>query len=175
MTIAGSDDIPIATTSDLFVNLRQSLLQFGDPNQSIQLAVRQLKLLVISANVRVLPDYLWETVESKIRAALLEGFSFAQRELGQDAFASEAVSMIQAQEGVAYVYLNKFDAVAEDTTAEELANLSNSFGLQPRVLVNKARINPKATDPAKRILPAQLAYLSPAVADTLILNPEPSR
>lgn len=170
LTIAGSDDIPIATTSDLFLNLQQALRQFGDPYQSIQIAVRKLKLLVISAKVRLKPDYLWEAVEPVLRAALIEKFGFARRELGQDALPGEALSVMQAQAGVAYVDLDTFDAVGEDTSPQGLANLGTTLKLQPRVLVNKAKINPKAIDPTKRILPAELAYLNPGVADTLILT-----
>jgi hypothetical protein len=170
LTIAGSDDIPIATTSDLFLNLQRALRQFGDPYQSIQIAVRKLKLLIISAKVRLKPDYLWEAVEPVLRAALIEKFGFARRELGQDALPSEALSVMQAVAGVAYVDLDTFDAVGEDTSSQGLANLGTTLKLQPRVLVNKAKINPKATDPAKRILPAELAYLNPGVADTLILT-----
>jgi len=168
LTIAGSDDIPIATTSDLFVNLRQALHQFGDPYQSIQVAVRKLKLLIVSAKVRLLPDYQWESVEPKIRAAVLDRFSFAERELGQDALPSEALSVMQAQAGVAYVDLDTFDAVDEDESAASLANLAASLTLQPRVRAYRARIDKRPTVPV--ILPAQLAYLSPAVANTLILT-----
>lgn len=169
LTIAGSDDIPIATTSDLFSNLRRALRQFGDPFQPIQVAVRKLKLLVISAKVRLLPDYQWEAVEPKIRAGLLDKFSFAQRELGQDALPSEALSVIQAQAGVAYVDLDVFDAVDESASAETLATLG-ALELKPRVTVDKAKIDKQQVDPSRRILPAQLAYLSPAVPDTLILT-----
>jgi hypothetical protein len=168
LTIAGSDDIPIATTSDLFVNLRQALHQFGDPYQSLRVAVRKLKLLFISAKVRLLPDYQWEFVEPKIRGALLDKFSFAQRELGQDALPSEALNVMQGVAGVAYVDLDTFDALDEDVSAAKLATLGTTLTLQPRVRVHKARIDKQATVPT--ILPAQLAYLSPSVADTLILT-----
>ena len=168
LTIAGADDIPIAPTSDLFINLRQALLQFGDPYQNIQIAVRKLKLLIISAKVRLLSDYQWESVEPKIRAALLSKFGFAQRELGQDALASEALSVIQAQAGVAYADLDTFDAVDEDESAAGLANLGARLTLKRRVRASRARIDKQVTGPV--ILPAQLAYLSPAIADTLILT-----
>jgi hypothetical protein len=170
LTIAGSDDIPIAVTSDLFTNLNQALRQFGDPYQNIQVVVRRLKLLVISAKVRLLPDYLWDAVEPKIRAALIEKFSFARRDLGQDALFSEALSAMQAQTGVAYVDLDVFDAIDENVSPQVLANLGSTLGLQPRILVNKAKVARHATNPAQRILPAELAYLNPAVADTLILT-----
>jgi hypothetical protein len=168
LTIAGADDIPIAATSDLFINLRQALHQFGNPYQNIQVAVRKLKLLVISAKVRLLPDYQWESVEPTIRAALLNKFGFAQRELGQDALASEALSVMQAQAGVAYADLDTFDSVDEDHPAADLINLGASLTLKRRVKAYPARIDRHSIVPV--IQPAQLAYLSPAIADTLILT-----
>jgi predicted phage baseplate assembly protein len=41
LTIAGADDIPIDTQSDLYRNLLQALHQFGDPNQPVQLDPRE--------------------------------------------------------------------------------------------------------------------------------------
>ena len=130
--------------------------------------MRKLKLLIISAKVRLLSDYQWESVEPKIRAALLSKFGFGQRELGQDALASEALSVIQAQAGVAYADLDTFDAVDEDESAADLVNLAVRLTLKRRVRASRARIDKQVTGPV--ILPAQLAYLSPAIADTLILT-----
>ncbi|MGL4610255.1 MAG: putative baseplate assembly protein, partial [Trueperaceae bacterium] len=63
VTMAGIDDILIAESSDLYRNLYKALRNLGDPYQSVELALRELKLLVIEARVRILPDYLWEEVE----------------------------------------------------------------------------------------------------------------
>jgi hypothetical protein len=171
LTIAGNDDIPIDTNSDLFRNLSQALHQFGDPFQPVQVAIRELKLLVISAKVRLLPDYLWEKVEPQIRSALLDAFGFDRRELGQSAFLSEAVSVIQQVDGVDYVDMVVFDSVSD----ADLAKLASLASLERKsfVEVKLAKLNddPINTDPTKLILPAQLAYLSPNVKDTLILNP----
>ncbi|HEX3577710.1 MAG TPA: putative baseplate assembly protein [Thermoanaerobaculia bacterium] len=168
LTIAGSDDIPIATTSDLFINLRTALLRYGDPMQGLQIALRKVNLLVISAKVKLDPDYLWTAVEPKIRAALLETFGFARRDLGQDALDSEAISVIQAQAGVVYVDLDVFDSVSEDATAAKLAVLAGQAKLHHRIRAAKAR--PGAERRVSGILPAELAYLSAAVPDTLILT-----
>ncbi len=65
--------------------------------------------MVISAKVRVKPDYLWDKVEPKIKAALLDTFSFERRDLGQDVLLSEVIGAIQGVMGVDYVDV---DAVA---------------------------------------------------------------
>lgn len=170
VTIAGKDDIPIDEHSDLYRNLVQALIQLGDPCQPVRLAMRRLKLLVISAGIKVMPDYAWESVAPKVRAAMLELYGFEQRELGQSAFPSEAISAMQAVEGVQYVDLRIFDAVAEDVTAEQLAGLAATLTTKPFVEAKLATPDSTATDPAKSILPAELVMLTPGIPDTLILT-----
>lgn len=116
VTIAGADDIPIDPTSDLFMNLYRTLHALGDPFQPVQLAVRELVLLVISAKVRIDPDYLWEDVAARLRAALLAAFGFESRELGQNVYLSEVYAVMQAVRGVEYVDVDSFGGVPEKIT-----------------------------------------------------------
>jgi hypothetical protein len=113
ITIAGADDIPIDATSDLFINLERALRILGDPFQPIQVAVRELLLIVISAKVRIHTDYLWEDVAARLRAALLSAFGFEARELGQHVFLSEVCAVMQAVRGVVYVDIDSFGGVPE--------------------------------------------------------------
>jgi hypothetical protein len=173
LTIAGADDIPIADTSDLFQNLRRALYLYGDPFQAVQIRKRRLKLLVASAQIRVHPDYLWEKVEPRVRASMLDKFSFAQRELGQDILLSEIISAMQGIEGVVYVDVDLFGAVDEDIAAADLTKYVAGFARnveRGRIPVRMAEIDEKETDPLKRIRPSELAILTPAVPDTLILK-----
>jgi predicted phage baseplate assembly protein len=170
VTIAGVDDIPIDVNSDLYRNVVQALHLFGDPNQPIQVAVRRLKLLVASAGVQVKPDYQWESVEPEIRAALLDTLGFDRRELGQSAFSSEIISTVQAVQGVAYVDLQIFGAVPESITPDQLAGLAATLGPNPYVNAELAHVDFAATDPSKRILPAELAIFTPDIPDTLRLT-----
>src|SRR5262249_43493312 len=174
VTIAGVDDIPIDESSDLFRNLSQALRQFGDPFQPLKVEVRELIFLVVSARVRILPDYLWEPVVSDVRAKLLDAYSFGRRELGQDALLSEVISAIQSVRGVAYVDLDTFGAAPEKmadgaqrrflTPAEILNEVQNLKAPAPRVTAQLAGFEKGV------IRPAQLAYLTPDVPETLILN-----
>jgi hypothetical protein len=134
--------------------------------------IRASLLLVISAQVKLQPDYLWEAVAPQIRAALLDTFSFERRDLGQDALSSEVISAMQSVPGVDYVDLDKFTALSQKTIIDNLANLNdyieqNNFR-DDRILVNVAGVDLTITGPVIR--PAQLAYLSPAVPDTLVLT-----
>jgi hypothetical protein len=113
VTIAGADDIPIDETSDIFINLERALRTLGDPFQHVQVAVRELLLIVLSAKVRIHPDYLWEDVAARLRAALIEAFSFEARQLGQHVFLSEVYAVMQAVRGVVYVDIDSFGGVPE--------------------------------------------------------------
>jgi hypothetical protein len=169
ITIAGVDDIPIDETSDLYRSLLESLKQFGDPYLPVQLERRDLTLLVISAKVKIDPDTLWEKVEAAVRAALLDAFGFPRRELGQDAYASEAIAVMQAVPGVVYVDLDLFAGVPENTPPNVLINIGKSLlaqGVRERIPAGLDRIDPQTRKPA----PSGLAILSPDVPSTVLLS-----
>jgi hypothetical protein len=173
LTIAGAGDIPIDQNSDLYQNFVFSLQRFGDPFQRVQVCVRKVRLLVISAGVQLRPDYDWEAVEPQIRAAVLAVFNFDERDLGQPAFLSEVIAAIQAVEGVLFSDARVFDSVSEDTTVDELAKLAATLKLNPYVAASLARLDPAADpagDPCARIRAAELVFLTPDIPETLILT-----
>jgi hypothetical protein len=173
LTIAGKDDVPIDPTTDLYQALIQALADAGDPHQPVQVALRRLRLLVISAGVKIQSAYTWESVAANLRSTLLALYSFDNRDLGQTAFLSEAVSAMQAVAGVQYVDMRVFDSVPESVTATDLANLASTFSTnEPNSFVQAelAYVDPTATDPTQRIQPAELVILTPDIPDTLILT-----
>ncbi|MFQ5435510.1 MAG: putative baseplate assembly protein, partial [Anaerolineae bacterium] len=187
LTIAGANDIAIDVQSDLYRNLRQALFRFGDPHQPLQIDLRELKLIIISARIQVLREFLWEKVEPRVRQHLLQTFGFASRDLGQDVTKSEVISAIQAVEGVDYVDLDILDAVGEEIIeeAEEednaqanedseenliLDKLADRLELKPRIFIHPARVDFSTTDPTRIIRPAQIAVLSPEIPDTFTLS-----
>ncbi|MGY6275060.1 putative baseplate assembly protein [Methylomonas sp. MgM2] len=184
VTIAGADDIPIDKSSDLYRNLRQSLLDFGDPYQAIRLEIRELLLIVIQANISILPDYLWEPVVTQVRNVTLDVFSFERRELGQDVLLSEVISVMQAVPGVAYVDVDLLRGIPEklvdDLGERRLITPSEVAGLVSQTLTDEnnngikeplARIPVNLADwEHKSLRPAQIAFLTPDVPATLILN-----
>jgi hypothetical protein len=170
MTIVGKDDITLDPTTDLYRALVQALADAGDPHQPVQVELRRLKVLVITAGVKIQPAYTWESVAANLRSALLDLYSFDRRELGQSAFLSEAVSTMQAVAGVQYVDMQKFDSVAESVTAAQLASLASTLTLNSLVEAELAHVDPTEVTPATRIKPAELVTLTPDIPDTLILT-----
>ncbi len=198
VTIAGADDIPIDETSDLYRNLLLALRKFGDADLPVQLQVRELVVLVLSANVRIAPDYQWDAVAPNVRATLLDAFGFQKRALGQPALLSEVISAMQKIEGVQYVDVDAFGGVPEKKPEVDdqgnptgrrtlLALTDIAAAVQQIVSPSRAsvlarRASSAESVPAARVdvnladfeggtlRPAQLAIFTDAVPDALILN-----
>ena len=186
VTIAGADDIPIEPTSDLYKNLLIALRRFGDPDLPVQVDLRELVVLVLSANVRLAQDYQWEPVATQIRAVLLDDFGFQKRALSQPVLLSEVIAVVQRIKGVEYVDVDAFGGIPEKTAeladgkptgkrrllqldeigeaVQQIVNPREFPGPAPRVAANLADFE------AGAVRPAQLAIFTDAVQDTLILN-----
>lgn len=191
VTIAGADDILIDATSNLYQNLLIALRKFGDPDLPVQVDLRELVVLVLSAKVRLAADYQWEPVVTEIRAALLDTFGFQKRALGQPVLLSEIISTIQKIKAVEYVDVDAFGGIPEKTaeldatgkptgkrrllTLEEIAEAvqqiisPEEFQIDRKSPAHRADVN-LADFESGALRPAQLAILSDAVPDTLILN-----
>ena len=188
VTIAGADDAPIDTTSDLYRHLLQALQRYGDPSLPLRLDVRELLALTLSAKVGLAPDYAWESVEPQLRAALLDAFGFERRALAQDVYLSEIVACMQAVRGVAWVDVDALGSIDEATllagfgdggdngkggdgaslmahAAASMASATVPAAPPSRVQVLPARYGSDGT-----LRPAQLAYLPPNIPDTLLLQ-----
>lgn len=184
LTIAGADDIPIDPVSDLHRNLLEALRSLGDLSVAVQIESRELIILVLGANMRLKPDYVWDPVASAVRAALLAKFGFRKRALGQAALLCEIIGCIQAIEGVAYVDVDAFGGLPEKRTEngkrrlqtiEELAAAVQEIvdpTLQPAGSVNPSQaVTARLADfEGGALHPAQLAIFTPAVQDTIVLN-----
>lgn len=189
LTIAGQDNIPIDPTSDLYQNLFLALRKLGNPSEPLRLAVCEAKLLVLSMRVRVQADYQLEKVVPNIRTALLNAFGFEQRDLGQPIYQSEVLSVVQQVAGVAFVELEILDAVAQDTLIQALDTIHQqelqeaASGQKPdetQDLVDLLNLHIRQVVPVSLaqmvrnqpgvFTPAQLAFFTPDIADTLIIN-----
>jgi hypothetical protein len=181
VTIAGAEDIPIDEGSDLLRNLRRALRDFGDPLQPVIVGRRALRMLVVSAKLRILEDYLWEPVVTATRAALLDAFGFERRELGQDVARSEITSVIQGVAGVAFVDLDAFGDLPETVPGDDGERLQTpeeiAAAIQAILTREITNNTPIARVPVRvaeftglQVRPAEIAVLSPDVRATLVLN-----
>jgi predicted phage baseplate assembly protein len=168
VTIAGIDDAPIAPTSDLTINLQRALHDLGDPNQEVQVAVRTLRTLVVSAGVHIDPNRTWPDIEPTVRAKLLATFGPGHRDIGQGVAQSEILAATQSVPGVLYTDLKILDSLGE---AELVApDPTEGLGVQTVVRAALAGFDPTPTSGVRQIRPAELLILSPSVPDTLVLE-----
>jgi predicted phage baseplate assembly protein len=137
VTVAGVDDIPLTDTSDIVTTLRSALGDFGDPQLPVRVAVRELVLLVVAANIKVAPAYTWRLVEPAVRAALLDRLGFDQRELGQPAYLSEAIAAAQSVPGVDYVDIDVFAGVEGSLTPADLDGLADRLSTPQAVVPSR--------------------------------------
>lgn len=172
VTIAGERDTPIEPTSDVHRNLVEALELYGDPYLPLQVSARELRLLVIAARIRIDGDRLWDDVRPRVEAALWDHFGFEARQLGQDAYAAEAMAVMRGVAGVDYVDLDLFTAVSEKTPFAVLPNLAATLAADGAV--DRVRALPDRLDPhSRQPLPAQLVILSRLAPTLLMLSEVP--
>jgi len=177
VTVAGLDDAPLDSGTELLAALRKAYRDLGDPFQAVQVAPRELRLLVVEADLCIESDRRWEVVATAVREALLDAFGFERRELGQGLASSEILCAIQSVEGVAMVDLNVFGAIPTSaagrdgvrrplTPAETESSIKAAVaaGVAGKVDAARARLERGA------MLPAELLLLTRDVAATLVLN-----
>ncbi len=180
VTIAGVEDGPIDPDSDLYANLLLALRKLGDPDLALSIQVRELVVLVLSAKVRLSPDYLWEPVATKLRATLLDSFGFNRAVLGEPVHLSAVIAAMHEVEGVDWVDVDSFGGIPElqevpsgenriDLRLRTLGGISDSVAeIASRTPSQWVRAGVAGTKP--RLRAAQLAMFSPSVPDTLILQ-----
>ena len=156
LTVAGTDDGPLDESSDLITALGAAVRTLGDPNLPLVVAVRRLRLVVLEAGVRVLPDYEWQEVERRLRSALLDALGFGRRELGEPVVKSKVVAAAQRVPGVAAVNVSSLRLADGDPAAPAAPN---------HLHVEGAHLNADGS-----IDPAEIAVVSARVPDTLILH-----
>lgn len=177
VTVAGLDDAPLDPRTELLVALRKAYRRLGDPFQAVQVAPRELLMLVVEAKLRIDPERRWEVVAAAVRQSLFETFGFERRTLGEGVASSEILNAIQSVEGVAMVDLEVFGAIPAATTgsdgarrpltpAETEAAIKSvvAAGMAAKVEARRARLEDGL------LLPAELLLLSPEVGATLVLN-----
>ncbi|MFF9671296.1 putative baseplate assembly protein [Streptomyces eurythermus] len=132
VTVAGTDDVPLA--DDNLRPLRRALTEYGDPGLPVRVDARELVLLLIAAKVKLAPDHVWDTVEPRLRQALLRRLGYEGRELGRPARLSEVLATAHSVPGVDHMDVDVFTGVPASATPERLTALLTGPGI-PRPTV----------------------------------------
>ncbi|MFA7752841.1 putative baseplate assembly protein [Streptomyces sp. NRRL B-2790] len=174
VTVAGTDDVPLA--EDNLRPLCAALTEYGDPNLQVSVDERELVLLLIAARVKPAPDHAWETVEPRLRQALLLRLGYEGRELAQSARLSDVLATAHTVPGVDYVDVDVFTGVPATATPEQLTALLAGPGT-PRASVpaHPAAYEEKThtvRDPHGETLSSVCARYGLPLAELLRLNPD---
>lgn len=190
LTLAGAADMELNERSELWQALLSALRKLGDARVPVVLALREPLRVVLAARVYPHPDHAFEHVEPRLRAALAAAFGFEARELGQSLHLSEVLAVAHGVPGVEAVDVDVLRALSTRDVLELIEprpqqtpppSALNEAGVLvvnrvvpalPRGIPVRLARRKRAGDPedAPPILPAQLAVLDPAVADTVILT-----
>lgn len=113
LTVAAASGAAINESGPPITTLREALASKADPSQIVM--VSTFDPAQFAVHLRIIKDdaYLAETLEQEIRDALVERFSFAQRQFAQPVAGSEVVAIVQAIPGVVALDLDKLYRVGE--------------------------------------------------------------
>jgi hypothetical protein len=170
LTVAGPDGEPIGKISDLFHNLQLALRRFGDPSLPVTVDNLRPRLIALQARVRVRADAEFEAVVRQARATLFDRFGFDRREFGQCVALGALVAAVQTTPGVEAVAVERFGLLDPGGTLQDLIDQLNHIaqGAPAEILpVHLARRGPGGLEPA------EVAFLTPRMGETLILNEAP--
>jgi predicted phage baseplate assembly protein len=170
LTVAGAlwTDNPVKQSE----NLRQALAVAGDSSIFFEVDSCELMLLIVAAQVLVAPDRVWSEVEPDIRSALVDRFGYQRRQLGQSIALSELTAAIQSVSGVAAVHVTALESISasdaglDSRLKQKLAGIGAGAPPASSIAIASTRIDPATMRP----VPAQLAFLSAELPDTLILT-----
>ena len=163
VTIAEEGDASV----DIVSSLGAMLLPEGGAQIALDIQLRSLVIVVLSAQVTLTPGTQWSSVEPAIRSKLLAKLGFNARNLAQDMYLSEVIAAIAEVAGVEYVRITAFDGVTEDDVATDLTRIAKSP--TPAVGERIAALPPRR-GPDGAVLPAQLAIFKPALSEAIILQ-----
>jgi uncharacterized phage protein gp47/JayE len=152
ITVADANGDEVASTSDLFKNLRDAVNSARDPLRAVEIGSFQPRYFELDAKVLIDSAYEWEDVKSEIESALVDGFSFTERAFGQPVTLAEVVSVIHDIEGVVAVDLKQLYVVGETglPVGELLSSVLPARTVQPNPVPTSA--TPQRFFPAELLL-----------------------
>jgi predicted phage baseplate assembly protein len=169
VTIAGTAPVQLDPDGSLCQGVAAAIAAVADPALPAQVVPASLYLIALTADVIRDPLVSWDATVAAVQAALLAGFGYAQRDLGQDVAVSDLLAAAHAAAGVRSVTITGLALIPAAAPASALS------GTLPDLLT--APVPPVAslaTVPSQWNLPppagTAVAYLSGTAPGTLILS-----
>jgi len=168
VTIAGPDDTPIQPEADLPHSLADALQRWGDPAQAVIVLPARNVRVVLSAHVGLAAGYVWEWVQPRLRAMLLDRFGYVRRQIGRNLYRSEVLQAMHEVPGVADVDLDLLSRLP-DPVPRDVQAIVGRAGAVGDVHVRPGRIANTADGRQPR--GAELAFLWQDMPELIVLTP----
>ena len=146
ITVASSSGSEVGKTSETYEDLCNAIDSFRNPVESVEVDGFQPRTFSIDALLIIDERYFADDVKSQVETALIDEFSFDNRDFGQPVSAAEVFSVMQSVEGVIAIDLNKLELDHVE---------SNSVSSTTILSSGKARVENET------ILQAELLLLNP--------------
>ncbi|MEO6703114.1 MAG: baseplate J/gp47 family protein [Jatrophihabitantaceae bacterium] len=168
VTVAGSAPSPLGADSDLIAGL-QTELSAADPRQQVLVVPADLVLIVLRVSIVHSARWTWDSVSAAARANLLQLLSYRSRELGEDVLISPILAAVHRVPGVLSCEVGGLALISRASTPDQLADLANALAepVCSRIRLHTG-LDPRPTSTS--VPAAQLAHLTDAVPDTLLLE-----
>jgi hypothetical protein len=102
ITVATASGKAIDPASSLYTNLVKAIDNVRLPTQYVHVADYRRVSFCVEANVAVDKRYVKEEILSKVKASLVDGYSYSHRDFGQPVTSSEIQAVIQGVQGVLF-------------------------------------------------------------------------
>jgi predicted phage baseplate assembly protein len=171
VSVTGAEGAVLDADSQVVQQLEEALLDLGDPHFPVTVLTSNALLLVISARISILADYLWTDVAPLIRTSLLKAFCFDSQQPGATVYLSMVTAAIQKVPGVQYCVIDAFSTISrgEVDTASGLSAKFSELAAQS-VVPGSIPVAFEHADATGQFQPSEIAYVDPAVPDTILLT-----
>ena len=118
LTVADMTGDNLDPASKTYTNLKAAIEKNRDPWLPVALYPFESLTFTLSARLLIDPAYVWEDVLTAAGSALIETFSFAQRNFARPVTAAEIMALLQAMAGVMAVDIDELYLTGQPTGFE---------------------------------------------------------
>jgi predicted phage baseplate assembly protein len=171
VTVAGTSAVPLNPGDSPCLGVAAAIAAVTDPALPAQVLPASLYLIALTADVVRDPLVSWDATVAAVQAALLAGFGYAQRDLGQDVAVSDLLAAGHAAAGVLSFKVTGLALVPTAATAAKLSRTLPTLLTSPvPAVATLAAVPSQWKLPPVTPAPAAVAFMSDTAPGTLILS-----
>lgn len=171
VAVAGTDPVQLDRANPLCATVAATLTAVTDPTLPVQVLPANLYLIALTADVVRDPSVSWDATVAAVQAALLAGFGYPQRNLGQDVAVSDLLAATHQAVGVLSCTITGLALIPAAASASDLAStLPSLLASKPPAVATLAAVPGQWPGTPVPAAPAAVAYFSATAPGTLILT-----